>query len=123
MAAGNSGATAPQYPAQYAKQLNTTIAVGSVAQNTDGSIAWASSTNAAGSAVPYNYIDAPGAKVLGYGLNSVIQNWNGTSFATPYVSAAAANLLSVNSGLGGEQIVNALVNTSVDLVGMPTVVV
>ena len=123
MAAGNSSATAPQYPAQYAKQLNTTIAVGSVAQNADGSVTWASSTNAAGSTAPYNYIDAPGAKVLGYGLNGAIQNWTGTSFATPYITAAAANLLSVNSGLGGEQIVNALVNTSVDLVGMPTVVV
>jgi subtilisin family serine protease len=123
MAAGNGGVTAPQYPAQFAKTINTTIAVGSVAQNADGSIAWASSTNAAGSITPYNYIDAPGAKVLAYGLNSVVQNWTGTSFATPYVSAAAANLLSVNSGLGGEQIVNALVNTSVDLVGVPTVVV
>ena len=121
MAAGNSGVAAPQYPAQFAKTINTTIAVGSVTQNTDGSIAWASSTNAAGSAVPYNYIDAPGAKVLGYGLNGVIQNWTGTSFATPYVSAAAANLLSVNSGLGGEQIVNALVNTAVEIVGLQPV--
>jgi subtilisin family serine protease len=121
MAAGNSSATAPQYPAQYAKQINTTIAVGSVTQNLDGSITWASSTNTAGSVVPYNYIDAPGAKVLGYGLNGAIQNWTGTSFATPYVSAAAANLLSVNSGLAGEQIVNALVNTAVELVGLQIV--
>jgi subtilisin family serine protease len=121
MAAGNSSATAPQYPAQYAKQLNTTIAVGSVAQNADGSVTWASSTNIAGSTVPYNYIDAPGAKILAYDLNGAIKNWTGTSFATPYVSAAAANLLSVNSGLGGEQIVNALVNTAVELVGLQPV--
>lgn len=121
MAVGNSGATAPQYPAQYAKQINTTIAVGSVAQNADGSIVWSTSTNNAGSISPYNYIDAPGTKVLGYGLNGAIQNWTGTSFATPYVSAAAANLLSVNSGLGAEQIVNALVNTAIELVGLQPV--
>jgi subtilisin family serine protease len=123
MAAGNSGAAAPQYPAQFATLTNTTIAVGSVAQNADGSITWASSTNTAGSNMPYNYIDAPGAKVLGYGLNGAIQNWTGTSFATPYVAAAAADLLSAHSGLGAEQIVNALVNTSVGLVGVPVVVV
>lgn len=56
MAAGNSGASAPQYPAQFAKMSSTTIAVGSVAQNADGSIAWANSTNAAGSSLAYNYI-------------------------------------------------------------------
>jgi subtilisin family serine protease len=60
---------------------------------------------------------------LGYGLNNVIQSWNGTSFATPYVSAAAATLLSANTGLDAELIVNALVNTSVGLVGVPPMVV
>jgi subtilisin family serine protease len=123
MAAGNSGASAPQYPAQYAKMSSTTIAVGSVTQNADGSLAWANSTNSAGSTAAYNYINAPGAKVLGYGLNNAIQSWNGTSFATPYVSAAAATLLSANTGLDAELIVNALVNTSVGLVGVQPMVV
>lgn len=118
MAAGNSGASAPQYPAAYAKASDTTIAVGSVMQATDGSIGWSPTTNSAGSNTPYNYIAAPGAKVLAYGLNNVIQSWSGTSFATPYVTAAVADLLSVNSGLGAEQIVNAVVNTSVNLVGV-----
>lgn len=123
MAAGNSGANAPQYPAQYAKMSSTTIAVGSVTQNIDGSVSWASSTNSAGSTAAYNFINAPGTKVLGYGLNSAIQNWTGTSFATPYVTAAVADLLSVNPGLGAEQVVNAIVNTSVGLVGVSSVIV
>lgn len=123
MAAGNTGASAPQYPAAYAKASDTTIAVGAVMQAIDGSTAWAPTTNSAGSITPYNYIAAPGTKVLGYGLNNVIQSWSGTSFATPYVTAAVADLLSVNSGLGAEQIVNAVVNTAVNLVGIqPTIV-
>ena len=123
MAAGNTGAAAPQYPAQYAKAMNTSIAVGSAAQNIDGSLMLATSTNLAGSALPYNYIDAPGSKILAYGLNGVLQSWSGTSFATPYVAAAVADLLSANTGLGAEQIVNALVNTAVTLVGNQPVVV
>jgi len=123
MAAGNSGALAPQYPAQFANTMNTTIAVGSVAQNSSGALAWVSSNNLAGTSVPYNYVEAPGSNILGYGLNSVIKDWSGTSFATPYVTAAVADLLSSHSGLGAEQIVNALVNTSVGLVGVPTLVV
>jgi hypothetical protein len=123
MAAGNSSATAPQYPAQYAKMMNATIAVGSTAKNLDGSIAWVSSTNSAGSTTAYNYVDAPGSKVLGYGLNNAIQSWTGTSFATPYVTAAVADLISVNSGLNAEQIVNAIVNTTVSIVGVPSLVV
>ncbi|MBU3587833.1 S8 family serine peptidase [Polynucleobacter sp. 31A-FELB] len=117
MAAGNMGATAPQYPAAYVQGINSAIAVGSVMQNTNGDIVWASSSNAAGTVQPYNYISAPGSEVLAYGLDNVVQSWSGTSFATPYISAAVANLLSANTGLGAEQIVNALVNTSIDLIG------
>jgi len=123
MAAGNTGASAPQFPAQFAKSMNTTIAVGAAAQNTDGSLIFANASNIAGSVTPYNYIDAPGSNILAYGLNGAIKNWSGTSFATPYVSAAAANLISTNTGLSAELIVNALVNTSVSLVGVqPTVI-
>lgn len=123
MAAGNTGANAPQYPAAYSQASNTTIAVGAVMQATNGVTVWSSSTNTAGTSTPYNYIDAPGSKVLAYGLNNIIQSWTGTSFATPYVTAAIADLLSVNSGLGAEQIVNALVNTSVDLVGLQPILI
>jgi subtilisin family serine protease len=116
LAAGNAGANAPQYPARFAQQASSTIAVGSTGQNTDGSLMLLSNTNAAGSSTPYNYVLAPGSKIMAYGLNDAIQSWSGTSFATPFVSAAAANLLSANTGLAANQIVDALVNTSIQLV-------
>ena len=117
MASGNIAASKPQYPALYSKEMDTGITVGSVYQDVDGLLAWAPSSNRAGDEDPFNYINAPGVKVLAYGLNGTIQSWSGTSFATPYVSAAIANLLSANSGLSAEYIVNALVNTSVELIG------
>lgn len=117
MAAGNVSGVNPQYPALYSKGLDTSITVGSVYQEIDGSLMWAPSSNRAGDLEAFNYINAPGVKVLAYGLNGVIQSWSGTSFATPYVTAAVADLLSVNSGLSPELIVNALVNTSIDLIG------
>ena len=120
LAAGNSGASMPQLPARYAQITSNTIAVGSSALNADGSLMAATNTNGAGSASPFNYVLAPGSKVMAYGLNEVIQSWSGSSFATPYVSAAIANLLSANTGLGANQIVDALVNTSVNLVGVNT---
>lgn len=117
MAAGNAGSSAPQYPAAYVQGISTSIAVGAVMQNIEGEVVWSLSSNAAGTITPYNYIAAPGSEVLGYGLNNVVKSWSGSSFATPYVTAAVANLLSANTGLGAEQIVNALVNTSVELLG------
>lgn len=118
MAAGNSGSIAPQYPAAYAQGIDALIAVGAVKQNTLGNIVWSLSSNASGTAVPYNFVAAPGAEVPGYGLNNMIKDWSGTSVATPLVTAAIANLLSANSGLQAELIVNALVNTSVELIGL-----
>lgn len=120
LAAGNAGSNLPQYPARYAQSVGNTIAVGASTLNPDGSIAAAINTNGAGSTTPYNFVLAPGSKVLAYGLNEAIQSWSGTSFAAPYVTAAIANLLSANTGLGASQIVDALVNTSVNLVGINT---
>lgn len=120
LAAGNIGASMPQYPARYAQLSSNTIAVGSSSQNADGSVSLFTNTNAAGSTTPYNYVLAPGSKIKAYGLNDAIQSWSGTSFAAPFVSAAAANLLSANTGLGADQIVDALVNTSVQLIASNT---
>ena len=117
LAAGNASANNPQYPAFYTKGMETAITVGSVYQDPDGSLLWAPSSNRAGDEQAFNYVNAPGVKVLAYGLNGAIQSWTGTSFATPYVTAAIADLLSVNSGLDSEYIVNALVNTSIELIG------
>lgn len=120
LAAGNVSANMPQYPARYVQLTSNTIAVGSSSQNTDGSVSLFTNTNAAGSELPYNYVLAPGAKIAAYGLNEVIQTYSGTSFAAPFVSAAVANLLSANTGLAANQIVDALVNTSVQLVANNT---
>ena len=123
MAAGNSGAASAQYPANFAQSLGNTIAVGASAQNIDGTMAFASNTNKAGSSIAYNYIDAPGVHVLGYGLNGLVETWTGTSFATPLVSAAVADVVSAHSGLSAAQIVQSVVNTTIGLVGVQTVLV
>lgn len=121
MAAGNFGEAAPQFPARYAQLNSSTIAVGSTMQNQDGSSSFDFSSNGAGSLTPYNYITAPGSEILAYNLDNYIDSWSGTSFATPLVTAAIANLLSANTGLQAEKIVDALVNTalntSIELVG------
>lgn len=122
MAAGNAGASSTQYPANYAQQASTSIAVGSTALNLDGStVAFASNTNATGSSAPYNYVDAPGVHVLAYGLDGVLETWTGTSFATPLVAAEVADILSAHTGLTATQVVQAVVNTTVGLVGVQTV--
>ncbi len=124
MAAGNSGAASAQYPASYAQSVATTIAVGSSALNLDGNtVAFASNTNQAGSSTAYNYVDAPGVHVLAYGLNSVLETWTGTSFATPLVTAEIAVILSAHTGLSAAQVVQAAVNTTVGLVGVQAVVI
>ena len=117
LAAGHSSAGMPQFPARYAQEISSTIAVGSTSQGADGSISLLTTSNAAGTVTPYNFVLAPGAKIMAYGLNETIQSWSGTSFAAPFVSAAVANLLSANTGLAAHQIVDALVNTSIQLVG------
>jgi len=123
MAAGNNSAATAQYPANYAQQVSTSIAVGSTALNTDGSVTFHTSSNAAGSTTPYNYVDAPGAHILAYGLNGVIKSFSGTSYATPLVTAAVADLLSAHAGISATQVVQAIVNSTIELVGVQGVTV
>ena len=123
MAAGNTSASTAQYPAIYAQQVATAIAVGSTALNSDSSsVAFASNSNAAGSAIPYHYVDAPGTHVLAYGLNGVLETWTGTSFAAPLVSAEVAVVLSAHTGLSAVQVVQAVSNTTIGLVGVQALV-
>lgn len=120
LAAGNFGASSPQFPAWYAQLNSNTIAVGASFFDEDGNLTALENTNHAGSSTPYNYVLAPGAQILAYGLNGEIQSWSGSSFAAPMVSAAIAIMLSANTSLNATQIVDALVNTSINLVGTPS---
>lgn len=118
MAAGNSGVNTPQYPAAFAASYSTTIAVGATSQNEFGEYTLASFSNWAGSAFPYNFVEAPGEGVLAYGLNGAVRYYSGSSISTALISAEAAVLLSAQSGLSAAQVVQAIVYDTVDLVGV-----
>jgi len=115
VAAGNSAGPSPEVPASYAQSLSNVIAVGASSLLSASSFSQTSFSNRAGSASPYNFVDAPGQSVLGYGLNSTIQNWSGTSMAAPLVAAEAADLLSANTTLTTDQIVGDIVHGTVNL--------
>ena len=123
MAAGNSGALIPQYPAAYASSLSSAIAVGASSETGLGTYTLASFSNGSGSSTPYNFVDAPGSYILVYGLNGVLLNYSGSSIATPLIAAEAADLLSAHSGLTATQIVQAIVHDTVGLVGVQPVIV
>lgn len=105
MAAGNSGASSPFYPAQLATQ--TGIAVGAV----DWSSRMAPFSNQAGS-TQINYVVAPGVDILSTVPGNQFKTMSGTSMATPAVSAIAAMVKSANPSLTGSQITSILTNTA-----------
>lgn len=118
LAAGNGANSTPQYPAKYAQQLTNCITIGASALNADGSsLSLLASSNQAGSSVPYHFVEAPGSKILAYGLDNQIKSWTGTSFAAPLVAAQAAILLSASTGLGDSEIALAISHTAGELVG------
>jgi subtilisin family serine protease len=118
IAAGNYGIDDPLYPALYAEKLQNVIAVGATANTTQG-LALSYFSNEAGSTTPYNFVNAPGSNVTLFGLNNTVNQWNGTSMAAPLVAAEVAVLLSVNSTLTSQQIVDDVVHTaSLSLVGV-----
>ncbi|MDZ7722477.1 MAG: S8 family peptidase [candidate division KSB1 bacterium] len=102
--AGNSSSDDVHYPSGF----NATISVGS----TDESDQLSGFSNY-GSTID---LVAPGSDILSTDLNDGYRFWNGTSFSCPYVSAAAALLLSRNTALAAESIRGILVN-STDLIG------
>ena len=104
MAAGNSGASTPDYPAAYAQSITDAIAVGA-SQVSGSTYSMASFSNQAGSTSAYNFIDALGVGIVGYGLNNTLYSWSGTSMATPLIAAEIADLESANTGLSSYQIV------------------
>lgn len=119
IAAGNDGSTQPDYPARYAQAIADCIAVGATQASGSG-FSMASFSDQAGSTTAYNFVDAPGVGIKGYGLNGAIYSWSGTSMATPLVAAEAADLLSAHTSLTINQIVQDIVHSTVSLVGVPT---
>lgn len=122
IAAGNDGSSQPDYPAHYAQTIADCIAVGAT-QSSGSGFAMASFSDKAGSASAYNFVDAPGVGIKGYGLAGKIYSWSGTSMAAPLVAAEAADLLSVHTSLTVDQIVQDIVHGTVSLVGLPTTAV
>jgi subtilisin len=118
MAAGNNAGASPEYPASYAQTITDAIAVGATQQSA-GTYSMASFSNQAGNATAYNYVDALGVNLAGYGLNGSIHSWSGTSMATPLIAAEAADLLSANNslhlGLSAAQIVQDIMQSASSL--------
>jgi len=78
----------------------------------------ASFSNKAGSASSYNFVDAPGVSIKGYGLGGAIYNWQGTSMAAPLVAAEAADILSAHTSFSAAQVVQDILHSTVSLVGV-----
>lgn len=95
-AAGNDGAYTLYYPASYSSVIKVT------AVNDKGILANFSTHD--------NGVDfaAPGVEILTSTLNDKYIRVNGTSFAAPFVSAAAASVLLINHGASPEDIIEIL---------------
>ena len=101
-AAGNNGTAAKNYPAAY----NSVIGVGAV----DETGTWFYHSNHNESV----FITAPGVNVKTVGKNSGYEIKSGTSFSVPYVTAAAAVMLSIDDTLTLSDIMEILAQTAYD---------
>ncbi|MBD2437125.1 S8 family peptidase [Nostoc sp. FACHB-110] len=105
MAAGNDGASQPDYPARYAK--NTGIAVGAVDKNKN----LADFSNRSGSN-QLAYVTAPGVSVYSTVPNNQYATYSGTSMATPHVAGVVALMLSANRSLTPAQVRQIITETA-----------
>ena len=103
--AGNTGGTAPQYPAA----CDHVVAV-AASDATDARV-WFSTFGS------FVTLYAPGVTVwtTQRDLNNPYAGWSGTSFSSPVVAGVAALMLSVNPALSNSQLVDLLKQTADDL--------
>ncbi len=102
-AAGNDGTSALHYPAAF----DSVIGVGSISKNK--TISSFSQHNSSVFAV------APGEYILSLGTNGNYAQMEGTSQATPMVTALAALLMGIDNDLSTDELKNCIMNTSEDL--------
>lgn len=117
VASGNEGAANPSWPGRYAKEAwaaGRMVVVGAV----DSSNKMPSWSNKAGDVANW-YLVAPGVNLISStykaGTTGVLASGSGTSFATPLVSAAAADILSKWSYLNAAQVAQILFQTATPL--------
>lgn len=137
ISAGNSGVSTPEYISAYAQTLGDVIAVGATQYNTQGTVTVAGGgisqdaagfSNQAGSVAAYNYVNAPGAYVLGYGLTPAggtapVKPGSGTSYSSPIVAAEAAVVMQAvkqaNPNFSPQEVAAAVVHDiTVGLIGV-----
>lgn len=99
-AAGNKS-PAIDYPASYRPEILT---VGSITSSSQRS-----SFSGYGNLLD---IVAPGSSILSSIRNNQYESWNGTSMATPHVSAVAGLILSINPNLTRLQVTNVIESTA-----------
>ncbi len=111
-AAGNDGLAEPSWPASFAsfEGQGAILAVGSV--NANGTIS--SFSNRAGSAKAM-FLVAPGENIVTTSMDGNLVLASGTSVAAPFVSGAAAVLLSKDPHLTGADMAKILLTTAQDL--------
>ncbi|MDZ7346169.1 MAG: S8 family serine peptidase, partial [candidate division KSB1 bacterium] len=101
--AGNSATNEIHYPSGFAE----TISVAATDENDQP----ASFSNHGGTID----LSAPGSSIISTSLRGGYAKWNGTSFSAPFVSAAAALLLSQRPNLSADAVRAVLVNSADDL--------
>ncbi|MDD4179604.1 MAG: S8 family serine peptidase [Candidatus Margulisbacteria bacterium] len=103
--AGNENVEAPTYPACYASVL----AVAATDQNDQRAI-WS-----AGSASNYGtWVDvaAPGSAITTTDMDGGYSNWDGTSFASPYVAGLASLIKAANPAMTNVQLTNQITSSA-----------
>jgi len=106
MAAGNSGASQPDYPAFHATEYG--LAIGAVDSNSN----IANFSNRAGTNSAMRYVVAPGVSIYSTVPNNGYATYNGTSMAAPHAAGVVALMLSANSSLTPVDVRNIVTGTN-----------